>query len=238
MNATEKLAELLRRHNIKTANVVDLDPQNDRLYQLDFTAANIELSEELIGDTEAFSLWVYKKLADNRCRYGIGGYMEHRTIYSRSSHFDTGGEPRRLHLGTDIWGSAGIPIYATLDGTVHSFADNDNHGDYGPTIILQHRIGDTDLYALYGHLSRNSLDGLEIGKTVLAGQQIATLGNAAENGHWPPHLHFQLMLDVGEAKGDYPGVARYSEKDQWLQNIPDAALLLKLPRPVNAQGFL
>jgi hypothetical protein len=80
-----------------------------------------------------------QKLADNNCRYGIGGYMEHRTIYTRSALFDTDDEPRRLHLGVDIWGDAHTCLRATK-GTVHSFADNDNFGDYGPTIILQHNL--------------------------------------------------------------------------------------------------
>jgi hypothetical protein len=97
-------------------------------------------------------------------RYGIGGYMEHRTIYSRSAHFDTADEPRRLHLGVDIWGDAGTPIYSPLAGIVHSFADNDNFGDYGPCIILQHNLGGLALYSLYGHLSRKSLAGLAVGQ--------------------------------------------------------------------------
>jgi hypothetical protein len=66
-----------------------------------------------------------------------------------------------------------------------------------------------------------------LGSKYLPKQQIATLGNAAENGHWPPHLHFQLMLDIGDAKGDYPGVGKYSEKELLLQNIPNPSLLLK-----------
>jgi murein DD-endopeptidase MepM/ murein hydrolase activator NlpD len=153
--------------------------------------------------------------------------MEHRTIYTRSALFDTDDEPRRLHLGVDIWGDAGTPIYAPLQGTVHSFADNNNFGDYGPTIILQHNLGGLTLYSLYGHLSRESLKGLKIGQPIGLNQQIATLGNATENGHWPPHLHFQLMLDIGNSIGDYPGVGRYSQKEQYLQNIPNPELILQ-----------
>ena len=63
--------------------------------------------------------------------------------------------------------------------------------------------------------------------------QIATLGNADENGHWPPHLHFQLMFDMEGKQGDYPGVAKFSEKEIWQKNIPDPGLILKFPRAVN-----
>ncbi|MCQ6959659.1 peptidoglycan DD-metalloendopeptidase family protein [Mucilaginibacter aquariorum] len=227
MLATEKLAAYIKVHPGAIGKVVDFNAKSDRLYPLDLTAANTELTPELVADTEAFSNWIDKKLADNNCRYGIGGYMEHRTIYTRSALFDTEDEPRRLHLGVDIWGDAGIPIYAPLQGTVHSFADNDNFGDYGPTIILQHNLDGLILYSLYGHLSRESLVGLEAGQSISPNQQIATLGNSTQNGHWPPHLHFQLMLDIGDAKGDYPGVGRYSQKQQHLQNIPDPELILQ-----------
>nr|WP_067059925.1 peptidoglycan DD-metalloendopeptidase family protein [Mucilaginibacter sp. L294] len=227
MNATEKLAAYIKVHPGAIGKVVDFDANTDALYPLDLTAANAELTEALIADTEAFSQWINKKLADSNCRYGIGGYMEHRTIYTRSALFNTDDEPRRLHLGVDIWGDAGTPVYSPLQGTVHSFADNDNFGDYGPTIILQHDLDGLTLYSLYGHLSRISLKDLQVGQFININQQIATLGNATENGHWPPHLHFQLMLDIGDAKGDYPGVGRYSQKDNYLQNIPDPELILQ-----------
>jgi murein DD-endopeptidase MepM/ murein hydrolase activator NlpD len=227
MLATEKLAAYIKVHPGAIGKVVDFNAKSDRLFPLDLTAVNTELTAELVADTEAFSHWIDKKLADNNCRYGIGGYMEHRTIYTRSALFDTDDEPRRLHLGMDIWGDVGTPIYAPLQGTVHSFADNNNFGDYGPTIILQHNLDGLTLYSLYGHLSRESLVGLKIGQPIGLNQQIATLGNATENGHWPPHLHFQLMLDIGNSIGDYPGVGRYSQKEQYLQNIPNPELILQ-----------
>jgi murein DD-endopeptidase MepM/ murein hydrolase activator NlpD len=227
MNATEILAAYIKAHPGAIGKVVDFDTKTDALYPLDFTSANTQLTETLVSNTEAFSQWVSQKLAGNNCRYGVGGYMEHRTIYNRSALFDTDDEPRRLHLGVDIWGNVNTPIYAPLKGTVHSFADNDNFGDYGPTIILQHNLDGLTLYSLYGHLSRASLVGLRVGQAIDMDQQIATLGNTAENGHWPPHLHFQLMLDIGDAKGDYPGVGRYSQKEQYLQNIPNPELILQ-----------
>lgn len=229
MGATEKLAAFLQDYSGPIARVVDLDPATYRLFPLDLTAANTELDARMVADTTAFSRYIDAKLAAGNYRYAIGGYMEHRTIYARSSHFDTADEPRRLHLGTDIWGQAGTSVCAPLPGIIHSFADNDNFGDYGPTIIIEHRLNGFALYSLYGHLSRASLVGLQVGKPIEAGQQIATLGYAHENGHWPPHLHFQLMLDIGDAKGDYPGVGKYSQMEEYLKNIPDPALLLQFP---------
>jgi murein DD-endopeptidase MepM/ murein hydrolase activator NlpD len=232
MNATARLAHYLDAHQPLIGKVVDIDASNDRLCTFDFTAENTELIADQVADTVKFSEYINKKLADNHCRYGIGGYMEHRTLYARSSHFDTADEPRRLHLGIDIWAPPGTPVYSPLPATVHSFNDNNNFGDYGPTIILTHQLNGFELYSLYGHLSRNSLLGLAVGQNIACNQQIGTLGDSTENGQWPPHLHFQLMLDMEGYAGDYPGVGRYSEKDKYQKNIPDPDLLLRFPDQV------
>jgi murein DD-endopeptidase MepM/ murein hydrolase activator NlpD len=207
--------------------VVDFDIKQEQLLPLDFTAANTELSDEILDNTDLFSNWVNKKLAKNNARYGIGGYNEHRTIYSRSAHFNTGEEPRRLHLGVDIWGSAGTPIYNFYDATVQSFANNNNFGDYGATIILAYEIDGFKFNALYGHLNLASLSGLEEGKFIPAGAKIAELGAKEENGYWPPHLHFQLIENMEGLKGDYPGVCKFSEREKYLANCPDPNLILK-----------
>lgn len=207
--------------------VVDFNPATDRLYPFDFTAGNKELTAAILADTELFSAWVDDKLSAGNCRYGIGGYNEHRTIYARSNHFDTVEEPRRLHLGVDIWGPAETPIYNFYDATVHSFKFNDHFGDYGATIILKYHIDGTVLHALYGHLSLASLHGLSEGKLIRAGEQFASFGIEAENGHWPPHLHFQLIYDMRGLKGDYPGVCQFSKKESYLANCPDPMQILK-----------
>ncbi|MGY0039247.1 peptidoglycan DD-metalloendopeptidase family protein [Pedobacter sp. NJ-S-72] len=156
--------------------MVDFDPSADRLYPFDFTAVNLELTDAILADTSVFSDWVTKKLGDTSSRYGIGGYGEHRTIYSRSIHFDTAEEPRRLHLGVDIWAPAGTPVYNFHSATVHSFRNNDHFGDYGATIILKYELGDLTLYALYGHLSLASITGLEAGQFIAGGTSFAAFG--------------------------------------------------------------
>ncbi|WP_316843093.1 peptidoglycan DD-metalloendopeptidase family protein [Pedobacter psychrodurus] len=220
--------EQIIRSNISSIQkVVDFDVKNDQLLPLDFTAANKELTAEILDDTDLFSDWVNEKLAKNNTRYGIGGYNEHRTIYARSAHFDTGEEPRRLHLGVDIWGPAGTPIYNFYDATVQSFAYNDHPGDYGATILLTYNIDGFKFNALYGHLSLASLNGLEEGKFIPAGTKIAELGAKEENGSWPPHLHFQLIEDMRGLKGDYPGVCKFSERGKYLNNCPDPNFILE-----------
>ncbi len=209
------------------AKVVDFYSEKDSLLALDFTAKNTELSTQILNDTAVFSDWVNQKLAKNKAKYGIGGYNEHRTIYTRSTHFNTQNEPRRLHLGTDIWGKAGTEIYNFYTAKVHSFNFNNNFGDYGATIILQYEIENLTFYALYGHLSLASLNNLKKGLIIPKGKKFADFGLTSENGFWPPHLHFQLIFDIASFEGDYPGVCKYSERVNYLQNCPDPALILK-----------
>lgn len=227
MSLVQKLQNFLANPIHEITKVVDFNPSADSLLPLDFTANNTALTTEVLADTDLFSNWVNQQLANSGAKYGIGGYNEHRTIYSRSGHFDTVEEPRRLHLGVDIWGAAETPIYNFYGAKVHSFNFNDNFGDYGVTIILQYQLEDLILYGLYGHLSLASLKGLAEGQFIPAGKQFATFGVKEENGYWPPHLHFQLMFDMRGMKGDYPGVCQFSERDRYLENCPDPTLILK-----------
>lgn len=224
------LSVVLARHSAGFHSVVPFDPGRDVLYPFDFTAANTNLRPEDIADTERFANYINRTLRANNARYGIGGYNEHRTLYARSKHFDSAEEPRRLHLGVDIWGPAGTPVMSPLDGIVHSFAFNNNDSDYGATIILTHHLDGVSLHTLYGHMSLNSLKNLEEGRHIRRGEVIAEFGMRFENGNWPPHLHFQVIADMQGWKGDYPGVCRYSERQQWLDNCPDPDLILGMVR--------
>ena len=226
INKVHNLQNFLTNPLHKIGKVVDFSTATDTLFPFDFTAANTELTQTILMSTDLFSDWVQGKLTENKAKYGIGGYNEHRTIYSRSEHFDTTEEPRRLHLGTDIWGPAGTPVYNFYEAKVHSFKFNDNFGDYGATIILHYQLDDVTVFGLYGHLNLASLDGLSEGQIIPAGKQFATFGVKEENGNWPPHLHFQLMFDMQGLKGDYPGVCQFSKREIYLQNCPDPALVL------------
>jgi murein DD-endopeptidase MepM/ murein hydrolase activator NlpD len=136
--------------------------------------------------------------------------------------------PRTLHLGIDLWLAAGTPITAVLGGTVHSTQDNAAFGDYGPTLILEHVLEGERFFTLYGHLAQPTLQRTRAGQRIETGQLLGWLGAPHENVGWPPHLHFQVMRDLGGRRGDYPGVARPSEAAPWLANCPDPNLLLRI----------
>ncbi len=221
------LSELLRKHRDSFGPVLDADLNTDAVCTLDFTANNQLLQSTNLLDTEAFNSAVQQMLHSKQAKVGVGGYLEDRFIYRRSKHFDVSAESRNLHLGVDVWLDAGTAVYSPMEATVHSFLDNDNFGDYGPTIILEHKLEGVTFYTLYGHLNRASLENLEVGKHFNKGDKIAEVGPYPENGNWPPHLHFQIMCAMDGKFGDYPGVATTSEKQKYEVLCPDPNLILK-----------
>lgn len=210
--------------------VVAFNPQRDKLLAMDFTEQNNALTTALIEDTSKFSQYITATLQAANAQFGIGGYNEHRTVYARSRVFDGAVESaaRCIHLGIDIWGDAGTKVSAPLDATVHGFAFNEAYGDYGATIILMHQIAGASFYSLYGHLALKDIENLTEGKFIHAGEVFAHFGEPAENGQWPPHLHFQLILDMENKIGDYPGVCSLPNRQKYLNNCPDPDALLNL----------
>jgi peptidoglycan LD-endopeptidase LytH len=238
---TLALAIILRENADLFHPVVPFLRGKDKLLALDFTAANEELTSTILQDTRSFTQYITQQLSQAGARYGMGGYGEHRTVYSRSKLFGSSetttiandvvnelDEPRRLHLGTDIWGKPHTAVMAPLNGFVNSFAFNDAFGDYGATIILAHQLRDVSFYTLYGHLSLNSIKNLQEGQRISKGDLFAEFGIPSENGQWPPHLHFQIITDLQGWKADYPGVCKFSEREKWLSNCPDPDLILQM----------
>lgn len=226
MTALEKI---LKDNQSNFHPVVEFNPAAEKLFQFDFTDNNFELTAEIIADTGLFANYVEQQLGNHNARYGVGGYRENRKLYRRSGMFD-GEEARSIHLGVDVWGPAGTPVFAALDGVVHSYANNDNFGDYGATIILTHQIESHIFHTLYGHLSLADIEQISEGQVFRRGEIVCHFGPPAENGNWPPHLHFQIILDLQGKKGDYPGVCKPSENHAYLANCPDADLILNLIR--------
>ncbi|HMU47263.1 MAG TPA: peptidoglycan DD-metalloendopeptidase family protein [Chitinophagaceae bacterium] len=226
-----QLQHILQTHQGEFHSVVPFSPELDKLLLLDFTINNSELTDDLINDTNAYTNYINNKLKEANARYGIGGYNEHRIVYSRSSVFNpktTEEEPRRLHIGVDVWGKPYTKVMSPLDGIIHSFGFHNEVGNYGAVLILTHHLEGLGFHTLYGHLSRNSIVNTREGERVKKGDVVGEFGIASENGSWPPHLHFQIISDMGEFHGDYPGVCKFSQREQWLSACPDPDLILQL----------
>lgn len=154
--------------------------------------------------------------------WGVGGYLEKRTDMYLAPQYKN---RRNVHMGIDIWAKVGEPVFSPLPGSIAYKAYHGEDGNYGATIVLKHQLNGRDLFALYGHLSKKSLAGIDVGKEVEAGEIIGWLGSSDENGNWPPHLHYQISIkDPGEA--DMPGVVADDELEESAKVYPDPRMIL------------
>jgi peptidoglycan LD-endopeptidase LytH len=216
----------LKKH--KFHPVVPFDFQKDTILHIDLTENNSDLHSLDLLNVEIMDEYVSRKIKEANAVCAVGGYLENRYIYRTTQHFQQSAEPRSIHLGVDVWAKAGTPVYAPMQGKVDSFANNDNIGDYGPTIILEHNLEGNTFYTLYGHLNLECLEGLYEGQHIEEGEKIAEFGNYPINGNWSPHLHFQIMTDMLGKKGDFPGVCEPSKKDYYSKICLDANIILGL----------
>jgi murein DD-endopeptidase MepM/ murein hydrolase activator NlpD len=99
------------------------------------------------------------------------------------------GYPRsggRTHKGNDVFADRGRPVIAIDDGTVVRMNANEASGGLGG-ITLTYRTADGSEW-YNAHLAEIA-QGLSVGSTVQAGQQIGTVGNTGNARTTPPHLH-------------------------------------------------
>lgn len=228
--STLDFSELLKECTEGFTPVIDTEFKQKDYVQIDFSDANKELNEMQTPSAGEFKKYIDGYLKKKKAKVAFGGYNETRNLYKRSVIFEgeNKNSPRNIHIGLDLWCDAGTAVLAPIDGTVHSFQDNEGFGNYGPTIILEHNFGDKTFYTLYGHLSRPSLKKLAFGQIIEAGEKIATLGSNKVNGDYAPHLHFQIIEDLQGNSGDFPGVVCKEDREAYLANCPDPDLLLKI----------
>ncbi|KAA8877413.1 M23 family metallopeptidase [Nocardia colli] len=89
-----------------------------------------------------------------------------------------------LHPGVDIAAPIGTPIVAVEDGTVISSGPA---AGFGMWVRL---LGDDGTVTVYGHINTSLVT---IGQHVMAGDEIATVGNRGETTG--PHCHFEVWLN-------------------------------------------
>lgn len=203
--------------------VVHID---DRAVVLDLSKGSVLCNRNIAGlDAGELGQLIDQTMSEARTRFSFGRYAEPRDLYSNDNFANDGSdETRTIHMGIDVFCVVGTPVHTPLDATVEHLANNDQELDYGPVVILRHQdTADAVFFSLYGHLGVDVLDQLLVGQSVVAGEQIATVGEPPTNGNWPPHLHFQLINDLLNLGVDFPGVALRSRQDFWLDLSPSPA---------------
>ncbi len=201
---------------MKFKNIIDPQYTAQDYFPIDLSVNNPFWDTNDVSDIATMDKFLKEERNKTGKFIAHGGYKEQRALYRKSARFQDG-NVRDVHMGIDLWAPAGTSVHAVMDGSIHSFADNDDAGNYGPTLILEHDYEGKKLYSLYGHLSKSDMQGWEIGVRFRESEQIATLGTPQENGGYSPHLHFQVMTDMQGNQGDFLGVlaeadlASYSE---------------------------
>ncbi|BBY56647.1 M23 family metallopeptidase [Mycolicibacillus koreensis] len=102
-----------------------------------------------------------------------------------------------LHAGIDIANSIGTPIVAASDGVV---IEAGPAAGYGALVKLRHSDGTV---TLYGHVNTWTVD---VGDRVMAGDQIATMGNRGFSTG--PHCHFEVLLNGTSRVDPLPWLAQ------------------------------
>ncbi|MEY4134474.1 MAG: hypothetical protein RL386_824 [Bacteroidota bacterium] len=211
--------------------LMPLDLSGGDVQWLDLGVGSPDLGTyEDISDPQKLDDRVQAIMREGNYAAGLGHYDEVRPLYTTDQFTVEGNEGpgwRSVHIGIDVFMPAGTPVYAPFAGVVHSLANNAGERDYGPTIILEHRVDDDlTFFTLYGHLDETSIGQLQCGQQIASGQPLCRIGPRPENGNWPPHLHFQVILDMLGKKGDFPGVAFPEAREIWTSICPDPWLLL------------
>ncbi|WP_373280957.1 M23 family metallopeptidase [Nocardia higoensis] len=100
------------------------------------------------------------------------------------------------HLGVDIAAPIGTPIYAVADGTV---IDAGPASGFGMWVRIKHEDGTV---TVYGHVDTATVS---VGEYVMAGDQIATVGNRGFSTG--PHVHFEVWLNGNDKVDPLPWLA-------------------------------
>ncbi|KMO74001.1 hypothetical protein BST22_20775 [Mycolicibacterium chubuense] len=153
-------------------------------------AANSAVHAEEITKAAAFA----QERADREARLARPQYaMPTRGVWTSGFGYRWG----VLHAGIDIANSIGTPIYAAADGVV---TDAGPTAGYGAWVKVKHSDGTV---TLYGHVNTWLVS---VGQRVMAGDQIATIGNRGNSTG--PHLHFSVLLNGTDFIDPVPWLAK------------------------------
>lgn len=227
---SNKVVEWLREHAGSIGQVLEPDLRTCPLTYSDWSVTAPDfIAPEQYDDAAGFTERIWEGIRAAGAVAAIGGYNHIRPAYG-GGLFATQGGTRTVHIGLDVFIEAGSPVFMPLDGTVHSLANNAAKFDYGPCVVLEHKVAleVPTFYTLYGHLSLDSLN-LEPGQPLKKGDVLGHIGNYPENGDWPPHLHLQLIMDMMDKQGDFNGSCHPDHLEVWLSLCPDANLITQVP---------
>ncbi|GGH34801.1 L-Ala--D-Glu endopeptidase [Paenibacillus segetis] len=187
------------------------DPENDRdslfsmvshLMRLGYKDEDLRIAlwRYYQNDSAVSRIWQFAKIYKAFGKVDLSGSAFPLPVKSNYTYRDTWGARRgwgglRIHEGTDLFASSGVPVRSVCYGVVETKGWN----PYGGW-----RIGIRDLnnrYHYYAHLHGYEKK-IEIGDIVTPGQTIGWVGSSGygppgTQGKFPPHLHYGIYQDTG-----------------------------------------
>ena len=227
-----RIERWLERNAHDFAAVIRPGIAKPKVLALDLTATGPDWSAL---DADGAERLIDEQVAQASADFAIGLYGEDRAVY-KGDAYETGsaGARRTVHLGIDLFAPAGEPVHAPFAGTVAFIHDDAVAFGFGPTVLLEHRTDEGDVFwTLYGHLSRQSVQKLSLGQPIAKGEAFATFGAAAENGNWSPHLHFQIVTDHLGLEGRMHGVGVRDHWQVWRGVSPDPSVVFGFSTPAS-----
>ncbi|WP_046174398.1 M23 family metallopeptidase [Domibacillus indicus] len=126
---------------------------------------------------------------------------------------------RRMHEGTDLFASYGVPVRATTYGIIEIKGWN----EYGGW-----RVGIRDIHNVYHYFAHLSgfEKGIEEGMIVKPGTVVGYVGSsgygkAGTSGKFPPHLHYGMYKYNGRhewAFDPYPSLSHWEQAERQKEN--------------------
>ncbi|MDQ0322767.1 4-aminobutyrate aminotransferase-like enzyme/Ser/Thr protein kinase RdoA (MazF antagonist) [Pararhizobium capsulatum DSM 1112] len=206
-----------------------------KVMALDLTAMSSDAEAWATLDADGAERLIDERAAQAGADFAIGLYGEDRSVY-KGDAFETAsvGTRRTVHLGIDIFAPAHELVHAPFAGTVAFIHDDAVDFGFGPTVLLEHRTDEGDVFwTLYGHLSRQSVQKLFVGQAISVGEAFCNFGASSENGNWSPHLHFQIVTDHLGLGGEMHGVGVRNQWQVWQSISPDPSVVFGFSTPAS-----
>ena len=225
----EKFKSWALKQSIPISNLFP-SVKKTKLNNIDLSVSTKFIESSEVGNLEIFQYKIERLQEKFPDKILAGGYLEPRAIYTTDEYGksgNSGNENRTIHIGLDFWLPPKTPVHSIFDGEVVMATNDAGDKEYGGLVVLKHKAKDFNFYTLYGHNSVKSATIHSVGNKIKKGDKISELGNYPENGNWPPHLHFQIMLSMMDFKIDFPGVMYFNQINIWKEICPDPNLFFK-----------
>ncbi len=222
-----RLTAWLMAHRADFAPVVGIDFAQYPPCVLDLGIGSLLLgADPEHGHPQALTAAIAAELQRCGASVGIGRHDEAR--FAPDAYRSIGveqpvAELATVHLGVDVFVSAGTAVHAPLAGVVRAVAVQDGEA----SVVLHHSSADApDFFTLYRHLAADSVAALAQGGQVDRDAEMGKVAASAQNGGEPAHVHFQIASDLLDLDTGFPSRVPVAERAVWTAFSPDPNLVL------------